>query len=152
MLGLPGAWAKDVEFGEQAVLVSVALRRKRPVCDRLEHVKWARAGARNTRDLSPPPRGLRYDFGVGGHGGLRAFDGLRRRAPAATLATALALLAGCGGGHRTAANKSKPVASRGMTFKLLAAVQPLKVTVPSQPIGTTPTTIPGLNLRLYVVR
>jgi len=32
MLGLPGAWVRDVEFGEQAVIVTVALRRKRPVC------------------------------------------------------------------------------------------------------------------------
>jgi transposase len=32
MLGLPGAWVRDVEFGEQAVIVTVALRRKRPLC------------------------------------------------------------------------------------------------------------------------
>jgi len=32
MLGLPGAWVRDVEFGAQAVIVTVALRRKRPVC------------------------------------------------------------------------------------------------------------------------
>jgi transposase len=32
MLGLPGAWVRDVEFGERAVIVSVALRRKQPVC------------------------------------------------------------------------------------------------------------------------
>ena len=32
MLGLPGAWVRDVEFGEQAVIVTVALRRKQPVC------------------------------------------------------------------------------------------------------------------------
>jgi transposase len=32
MLGLPGAWVRDVEFGERAVIVSVALRRKHPVC------------------------------------------------------------------------------------------------------------------------
>ena len=32
MLGLPGAWVRDVEFGERAVIVTVALRRKRPVC------------------------------------------------------------------------------------------------------------------------
>src|SRR5450755_1765043 len=32
MLGLPGAWVRDVEFGEQAVIVTVALRRKHPVC------------------------------------------------------------------------------------------------------------------------
>ena len=32
MLGLPGAWVRDVEFGEQAMIVTVALRRKRPVC------------------------------------------------------------------------------------------------------------------------
>ena len=32
MLGLPGAWVRDVEFGAQAVIVTVCLRRKRPVC------------------------------------------------------------------------------------------------------------------------
>lgn len=32
MLGLPGAWVRDVEFGERAVIVTVTLRRKRPVC------------------------------------------------------------------------------------------------------------------------
>jgi transposase len=32
MLGLPGAWVRDVEFGAQAMIVTVALRRKQPVC------------------------------------------------------------------------------------------------------------------------
>jgi transposase len=32
MLGLSGAWVRDVEFGEGAVIVTVALRRKRPIC------------------------------------------------------------------------------------------------------------------------
>jgi transposase len=32
MLGLPGAWVRDVEFSEQAVIVTVALRRKQPIC------------------------------------------------------------------------------------------------------------------------
>ena len=32
MLEVPGAWVRDVEFGEQAMIVTVALRRKRPVC------------------------------------------------------------------------------------------------------------------------
>jgi transposase len=32
MLGLPGAWVRDVEFSEQAMIVTVALRRKKPVC------------------------------------------------------------------------------------------------------------------------
>src|SRR4249920_2067637 len=32
MLGLPGAWVRDVEFGEGAMIVTVVLRRKRPVC------------------------------------------------------------------------------------------------------------------------
>lgn len=32
MLGLPGAWVRDVEFGAQAMIVTVALRRERPVC------------------------------------------------------------------------------------------------------------------------
>jgi transposase len=32
MLGLPGAWVRDVEFGAQAMIVTVVLRRKRPVC------------------------------------------------------------------------------------------------------------------------
>ena len=32
MLGLAGAWVRDVEFGERAMIVTVCLRRKRPVC------------------------------------------------------------------------------------------------------------------------
>ena len=32
MLGIPGAWVRDVEFGAQAMIVTVALRRKQPVC------------------------------------------------------------------------------------------------------------------------
>jgi transposase len=32
MLGLPGAWVRDVEFAEREMVVTVALRRKRPVC------------------------------------------------------------------------------------------------------------------------
>ena len=32
MLGLPGAWVKDVAFGGQGMIVVVALRRKHPVC------------------------------------------------------------------------------------------------------------------------
>jgi transposase len=32
MLGLPGAWVRDVAFGEGAMIVTVALRRTRPVC------------------------------------------------------------------------------------------------------------------------
>jgi transposase len=32
MLGLPGAWVRDVELGEEAMIVTVALRRKKPIC------------------------------------------------------------------------------------------------------------------------
>jgi transposase len=32
MLGFAGAWVRDVEFGERAMIVTVALRRKRPLC------------------------------------------------------------------------------------------------------------------------
>jgi len=32
MLGLPGAWVREVAFGEQAVIVTVVLRVKKPVC------------------------------------------------------------------------------------------------------------------------
>ncbi len=32
MLGLPGAWVRDVEFGAQGMIVTVALRRRRPLC------------------------------------------------------------------------------------------------------------------------
>jgi transposase len=32
MLGLPGAWVRDVEFDERAMIVTVALQRKRAVC------------------------------------------------------------------------------------------------------------------------
>src|SRR5450631_4665238 len=32
MLGLAGAWVRDVEFGERAVIVTVVLKAKKPVC------------------------------------------------------------------------------------------------------------------------
>ena len=32
MLGLPGAWVRDVEFGERAMIVTVCLRAKQPIC------------------------------------------------------------------------------------------------------------------------
>jgi transposase len=32
MLGLPGAWVTDVAFGSEGMIVTVALKRKRPVC------------------------------------------------------------------------------------------------------------------------
>ena len=32
MLGLASAWVRDVEFGERAMIVTVALRRKQPLC------------------------------------------------------------------------------------------------------------------------
>ncbi|HEY8697452.1 MAG TPA: ISL3 family transposase [Rhizomicrobium sp.] len=32
MLGLPGAWVRDVAFGQEAVIVTVVLRAKKPVC------------------------------------------------------------------------------------------------------------------------
>ena len=94
MLGLPGAWVRDVAFGQEAVIVTVVLRAKKPVCsgcgarglkikehrekrwraldlgaprcviecrlrrlycpgcgDVYEHVPWARAGSRHTRDF-----------------------------------------------------------------------------------------------------
>ena len=32
MLGLPGAWVRDVAFGQEAVIVTVVLRARKPVC------------------------------------------------------------------------------------------------------------------------
>ena len=32
MLGLPGAWVRDVAFGAEGMIVTVCLRRKRPLC------------------------------------------------------------------------------------------------------------------------
>ena len=32
MLELPGAWVRDVELGERAMIVTVALRRRKPIC------------------------------------------------------------------------------------------------------------------------
>jgi len=32
MLGLPGAWVRDVAFGSEGMIVTVALRRKKPLC------------------------------------------------------------------------------------------------------------------------
>jgi len=65
---------------------------------------------------------------------------------------ALVVLTGCGGRHKTGAHNGGHETSREKTFRLVAAVQPLAVAVPSQPLGSTPTTIPGVDLRLYVVR
>lgn len=39
-----------------------------------------------------------------------------------------------------------------MRFRLVADAQPLTASVPDQPIGTTPSNFPGLQLRLYVAR
>ncbi len=39
-----------------------------------------------------------------------------------------------------------------MTFKLAADTQPLTAAVPSQPIGITPTSYPGVQVRLYALR
>jgi transposase len=94
ILGLPGAWVRDVAFGQEAVIVTVVLCAGKPVCsgcgarglaikehrakpwrhldlgglrcviecrlrrlycpgcgDVYEHVPWARAGSRHTRDF-----------------------------------------------------------------------------------------------------
>ncbi len=32
MLGLPGAWVRDVAFGSEAMIVTVVLRAEKPVC------------------------------------------------------------------------------------------------------------------------
>ena len=32
MLGLPGAWTRDVAFSAEGMIVTVALRRKQPLC------------------------------------------------------------------------------------------------------------------------
>jgi hypothetical protein len=32
MLGLPGAWVRDVAFGQEAMIVTVVLRAEKPVC------------------------------------------------------------------------------------------------------------------------
>ena len=32
MLGLPGAWVRDVAFGAEGMIVTVCLRRIRPLC------------------------------------------------------------------------------------------------------------------------
>jgi transposase len=41
MLGLPGAWVRDVAFGQEAVIVTVVLRAKKPV--------WSGCGARGLK-------------------------------------------------------------------------------------------------------
>ena len=62
------------------------------------------------------------------------------------------LLAGCSGSHPGAAH---PAAGPGhqMRFRLAdAATGPVTTRVPSQPIGSTPTSVAGLTLNLYVVQ
>lgn len=41
---------------------------------------------------------------------------------------------------------------RQMQFNLAASTSPVSVEVPSQPIGTTPTSVPGATLALYVAK
>lgn len=71
----------------------------------------------------------------------------------AALTTAL-LLAGCTGGGvvltRHAADKTS---GRTMRLKLAdASAGPVSAEVPSQPIGSAPTSIPGMTLDLYLVK
>lgn len=59
-----------------------------------------------------------------------------------------AALAGCGGSHKQAHARNP---TQRMSFQLAADTQPIAANVPSQPIGTTPTSFAGLQLRLYVL-
>ena len=80
----------------------------------------------------------------------------------ARVARCLALLtavfvAGCGGGHKSAATHRRVFTETGhgrtMQFALAAAsTGPVTAQVPSQPIGSTPSTIPGVTLQLYVLK
>ena len=67
MLGLPGAWVRDVEFGAEGVIVTVALRRKQPVC--------SGCGARGSADQGSPRQAL----AASRSGGLRCFIECRLR-------------------------------------------------------------------------
>jgi len=70
-----------------------------------------------------------------------------------------ALLAGCGGGHKAVSRRTdaaKPGSTsptRAMKFQLAAdSTGPVNAEVPSQPIGSTPTSINGIALQLYLAK
>jgi len=72
---------------------------------------------------------------------------------------AVTLLAGCGGAHKAVSHKAaaaKPGSTgptRAMKFQLAdASTGPVNAEVPSQPIGSTPTSIPGITLQLYLAK
>ncbi len=79
--------------------------------------------------------------------------------PALTVLVLASGLAGCTGG-RKAATAERPAPGRVSTgpmrtmgFQLAdTSSGPVSADVPSQPIGSTPTTIPGVTLQLYVVK
>jgi hypothetical protein len=85
----------------------------------------------------------------------------RRARPAAVLAllSTVALLAGCGGGggHKAATAKRPARTPAGsshlMQFKLADdSTGPVTAQVPRQPIGTTPASINGVTLELYLAK
>ena len=81
-----------------------------------------------------------------------------RKAQLPVLAIMALLLAGCGGGgHKVAAGHKRVLTAtasgRRMQFSLAdASTGPVTTEVPAQPIGSTPSTMPGVTLQLYVLR
>jgi hypothetical protein len=80
------------------------------------------------------------------------------RLVAVPLATAL-IVAACSGSQQTAARQSQPGPGTSSQGQLVARVMrfdlgdkqfgPVSTQVPAKPLGTTPTTVPGVTLQLY---
>lgn len=77
----------------------------------------------------------------------------------AALVVAGLLSAGWSGLHeapsthvRTAAPSHAPDASRQMTFRMANSARPVKSLVPKSPLASTPTSVPGVTLQLYLVQ
>jgi hypothetical protein len=73
---------------------------------------------------------------------------------AMTALAALPLAAGCSGvSHAAASRHPAAVQDRRMRFRLAdASAGPVSAEVPGTPIGSTPTSVPGVTLQLYVAR
>ena len=93
MLALPGAWVRDVAFGAEGVVVTVALKTRKPVCSgcgtrglkikehrtkRWRHLDLGAVGARSSAGSTPVLPGVRRRVrdGAVGASGLAVHAGL----------------------------------------------------------------------------
>jgi hypothetical protein len=79
-----------------------------------------------------------------------------RRVAVGAFGAALVLafaLAGCGGGHKSTRSLAAITAGHTMHFTLASATTgAVTAQVPARPIGSTPTTFPGVTLQVYLAK